>query len=110
MKLNKLTRICYSIVIFPMMVFFVFPAYAIDCERFLRMHGMASRAQFQCGFKKYNKEIIAQAKVCNGYLSEERVEENLKAGTMIFDDNTQKMGKQEACDDVLKSLPMVVKR
>jgi hypothetical protein len=108
MSLNKTLTInlCSTV----LLAMTVLPANAIDCEKFLRMHGMASRAQFQCGFKSYNKEIIAQAKVCNGYLSEERVEENIKAGMKIFDDNVANLGKQEACDDVLNSLPMVVRK
>ena len=36
-----------------------------DCERHLRMHGMLTRAQFECGFSHYNREIIDRAAECN---------------------------------------------
>ena len=81
---------------------------SVDCEAFLRMHGFASRAQFQCNFSRYSNEILAKAQKCNSVLSEDRVKENLMGGMKRFDEEVEALGQEAACAKVLESLPMVV--
>ena len=83
-------------------------AWSLDCEKFLRMHSLASRAQFECNFSRYSNDILAQAKECNDVLSEERTKENLMAGTKLFDDEVAALGLEAACSKVLETLPLVV--
>jgi len=85
-------------------------AQALDCPQFIRMHGMASRAQFQCGFNQYNEAVIDQARTCARQIGEGKLKSNLMAGMKQFDASEKKIGHQAACRKVLRDLPNVVRQ
>lgn len=85
-------------------------SHAQDCELLLRMHGFATRAQFQCGFNEYNQSIIEEARECNNHLSEARVKENLMKGMKMFDTETKKNGMKKTCKKALDNLPQVLRK
>ena len=86
------------------------PALAQDCGTMIRMHAFASRAQFQCGFREYNPNVIEQAKTCGSQMTESERKSNITTGMQMFDELAQKVGQREACSDVLRKLPNVVRQ
>ena len=81
-----------------------------DCALFMRAHGFASRAQFECGFSQYNEAVIAQARQCYPQLGEAKVKSNLMSGMRRFDEEARRRGKNKACAAVLKDFPTFVRR
>lgn len=58
------------------------------CEQIVSLHGLLSRAQFQCGYSQYNQELIDDSRKCFEYeLGEERGLDVLKFGMTEFDRN-----------------------
>ena len=57
---------------------------ALDCADFIKMHGMATRAQFQCRFNQYNQEVIDEARTCYRQVGDDRGKDLLMTGMKQF--------------------------
>lgn len=76
------------------------------CEQIVALHGLLSRAQFECGYSKYNNELIADSAKCFKHeLSEDYGEEVLMFGMKEFDRNVQENSKDLICKSLLKEFP-----
>jgi len=71
---------------------------AVECDVFMRMRGLATRAQFQCGFNRYSTDILEQARACRASMSEASAKRNLRKGMDMFDAEAKDLGKRQACD------------
>jgi hypothetical protein len=85
-------------------------ASALDCEAYVKLHGFLSRAQFQCGFSRYAKDVLAQARDCGQHMSEARMSESLASGMKLFDERETERGHTTICNSVLKDFPKAVAR
>lgn len=80
------------------------------CEQTVALHGLLSRAQFQCGYSQYNDELTEQSRKCFQYeLGEERGLEVLQFGMKEFDRNESNDGHNEICANLLDSFPEYVR-
>lgn len=84
----------------------------VECKKTMKLHGFLSRAQFQCGFRSYNNELIAGAAACRKKLklNESGFAELIRPGMELFDSNEKERGHKQVCNDVLKSFPNYVRR
>lgn len=81
-----------------------------DCRQTIEAHGFLSRAQFQCGFRSYSREMLDMARVCGRTLGDETSQQLLRSGMEMYDFNEGKVGRQAMCRDVLQRFPGVVRR
>ena len=81
------------------------------CEQVVSLHGLLSRAQFQCGYSQYNQELIDDSRKCFEHeLGQERGVEVLKFGMTEFDRNESERGKTLICNDLLKEFPEYIRK
>ena len=81
------------------------------CEQVVSLHGLLSRAQFQCGYSQYNQELIDDSKKCFEHeLGQERGLEVLKFGMAEFDRNESERGESVICTDLLKAFPEYIRK
>ena len=81
------------------------------CEQVVSLHGLLSRAQFQCGYSQYNQELIDDSKKCFEHESgQERGLEVLKFGMAEFDRNESERGESVICTDLLKAFPEYIRK
>lgn len=91
------------------------PAYALDndCEQLVYDHGLASAAQFSCGFEFYNDNIITRAKQCRTQAVNEGIEEDfmilLRKGFDDFKESYKEINSQyRLCKDFAEQYPSFV--
>lgn len=82
----------------------------MDCKTAMGAHGMLSRAQFQCGFRRYSTAKMDLASVCFKTLGEEESKKVLQSGIEYFDEQVKSMGKKKACQAMLDSFPDYIRR
>ena len=82
----------------------------VDCEKLIGMHGMLTRAQFQCNFSKYSNELLDEAKRCIEVLGSDAAEKHLRSGMELFDYNEGKRGHDAMCKSVLANFPTYVRK
>jgi hypothetical protein len=80
------------------------------CKMTLKMHGILSRAQFQCGFSKYNTALIDEAKTCAPTVGEDNLEGLLREGMSLFDKQEKERGRKVACRSILADFPAYVRK
>lgn len=81
------------------------------CEQVVSLHGLLSRAQFQCGYSQYNQELIDDSRKCFEHeLGQERGLVILKFGMTEFDRNEAERGKILICNDLLKEFPEYIRK
>ena len=80
------------------------------CEKTIRLHGMLTRAQFQCGYRSYNTALTDAARQCNKEVGEAKMEQRLKDGFHDFDANEQERGHKAICAELLKRFSSFVRR
>ena len=81
-----------------------------SCNSTLRTHGFLSRAQFQCGFRHYNEQMIEAARSCSDGRSENDIQAAMLGGMKLFDQNESERGHSKVCRDILKDFPNIVRR
>lgn len=80
------------------------------CEQVVSLHGLLTRAQYQCGYADYNPELIEDSAKCFKHeLGEEYGTKVLKFGMREFDRNEKEIGHKKLCADLLKSYPQYIK-
>ena len=84
-----------------------------DCTQLMYDHGLASGAQFSCGYKFYNDNIISRASQCmaiaNEYGDSEQLNDALASGLKDFHteyNNTD--SKHALCVDFAENYPSFV--
>ncbi|WP_436660332.1 hypothetical protein [Acinetobacter sp. P1(2025)] len=81
------------------------------CEQIVSLHGFLSRAQFECGYSKYNEELITDSAKCFKHeLGDEYGKKVLTFGMEEFDRNVQDKGKPQICRDLLKEFSEYVQK
>jgi len=81
------------------------------CEQIVSVHGLLSRAQFECGYSEYNNELISDSAKCFQYeLGDEYGKKVLMFGMKEFDRNVKKDGKNRTCNNLLKEFPEYVRK
>lgn len=81
------------------------------CEQIVALHGLLSRAQFECGFSKYNQELINDSAKCFRYeLDEDYGKEVLIFGMKEFDRNVAEHGKAIVCRNLLSEFPEYIEK
>ncbi|MBV8914760.1 MAG: hypothetical protein JOZ05_17175 [Acetobacteraceae bacterium] len=81
------------------------PAAQSGCESILKAHGFLSRAQFQCNFGWYSREMMESARRCSQGMDEAQVRQLLASGMQTFDRNEQQKGHAAMCREVLANFP-----
>lgn len=82
---------------------------ALDCEAFLRMHGLLRRAANKCSFTQYNPEIVERAKQCYEELGASTAAPLMLKGADDFNLKAEVRGEVAFCADLAKRFPMVVR-
>lgn len=80
------------------------------CEKTVKMHGMLSRAQFQCGFSQYNVALIEEARSCAPVVGEADLEGLLREGMSLFDRHEKDRGHKVVCRSILADFPAYVRK
>lgn len=81
------------------------------CEQVVSLHGLLSRAQFQCDYSQYNQELINESRKCFEHeLGQERGLDVLKFGMEEFDRNESERGKELICNDLLSEFPEYIRK
>ncbi|HMJ25414.1 MAG TPA: hypothetical protein VK475_06280 [Pyrinomonadaceae bacterium] len=80
------------------------------CERVIEVHGMLTRAQFQCNFSKYNTILIDESRRCSPVVGEGNVEDLLRDSMALFDKNEKERGRKALCRSILSEFPNFVRR
>jgi hypothetical protein len=80
------------------------------CEKTLQMHGMLTRAQFQCGFSKYNAALIDEARTCAPVVGEANLEGLLREGMSLFDRHEKEAGRKVVCRSILADFPAYIRK
>lgn len=81
------------------------------CEQIVALHGLLSRAQFECGYSKYNNELIADSAKCFKHeLGDQYGKEVLRFGMKEFDRNVQENGKNLTCKNPLSKFPEYIEK
>ncbi len=76
------------------------------CEQIVSVHGLLSKAQFECGYNKYNDELISDSAKCFQHeLGEKYGKEVLMFGMKEFDRHVKEDGKEFTCKYILKEFP-----
>lgn len=78
------------------------------CENILKMHGMPSRAQFQCGFSKYNQALIDEARTCAPVVGEANLEGLLRDGMSLLYQHEKERGR--VCRSMLADFPAYIRK
>lgn len=81
-----------------------------SCEKVVRLHGMLSRAQFQCGYRSYNRSLINKAAECAHDIGDAKMKSKLKSGMHDFDANETEKGHKGICSDLLRAFPQYVRK
>lgn len=81
-----------------------------DCKTMLELHGMLSRAQFQCKFSSYSNDLMDLAKVCFNTVGRDASKQFIRDGMDIFDFNEKKRGHKKMCASVLQKFPNYVRK
>lgn len=80
------------------------------CENMTALHGLLSRAQFQCGYNDYNGTVIDIVRHCNNNeLGENRTREILEFGMREFDRHEREKGHTKICNELLEAYPKIVR-
>lgn len=82
----------------------------VDCEQLIELHGMLSRAQFQCNFSKYANSMLDDAKKCAAVIGQEAAKKQLQSGMELFDYNEQRRGHDAMCQSVLTNFPNFIRK
>jgi hypothetical protein len=87
-------------------------AESLPCADIVYIHGLASGAQFSCGFSGYNLNLIDLASFClrHGPIGEDLFQEILKDGMQEFFNMQNESGQLEACEQVVNDFPDILKR
>lgn len=81
------------------------------CEQIVSVHGLLTRAQAECMYSGYNRELISDSAKCFDHeLGVERGKEILIFGMKEFDRSVSEQGKQKTCDDLLKEFPEFIRK
>jgi len=80
-----------------------------ECKRLLRAHGFLSRAQFQCDFREYSSEMLEAARSCAQRFSETAMQELIRGGMVLFDENEKEKGHKSLCEEILIKFPNIVR-
>jgi hypothetical protein len=83
---------------------------ASSCETTLKLHGLLTRAQFQCNYRSYNKELIDKAAACAAGFPDPKVKELFENGMKMFDQIETEHGHRKVCGDILRDFPMFVRK
>ncbi len=78
------------------------------CQGFLEVHGMLTRAQFQCGFSKYSEKVMQTVENCANLFSEMELEKIMVHGAKKFDTNEREHGHNEVCEFMITRFPKVL--
>ena len=81
-----------------------------SCEKLVRLHGMLSRAQFQCGYRSYNSALISQASECAKQVGDDKTKQKIESGMRDFDANEKERGHKGICAELLRAFPSYVRR
>ena len=81
-----------------------------SCDEVVFMHSFLSSAQFTCGFRGYNEELIVDAAQCAKKMSSKESDATIKEGIEKFNDRIKMDGKKETCKAVLEKFPSVVRK
>lgn len=81
----------------------------VDCEPYLRMHGMLRRAQAQCAFTRYNPEIVDTARRCYEKVGPGVGASSIRAGADEFDRMASLRGQSLSCSQIERHFPMAVR-
>jgi hypothetical protein len=79
------------------------------CPGILKTHGFLSRAQFQCKFQSYSRDMIDSASRCSKAMNDAEVKQLLRSGMDTFDRNEGERGHAALCRDILTDFPGVVR-
>ncbi len=74
------------------------------------MHGVLSRAQFQCGFSRYSEAMMDEARSCSRQVGDKAVKSNLKSGMTLFDQRESEWGHDVVCSKILADFPKIIAR
>lgn len=79
------------------------------CEQLVSVHGLLTRAQVECGFNKYNDQLISDSAKCFKHeLGDDYGKDVLVFGMKEFDRNVKEKGKTATCKSLLKEFPEYV--
>lgn len=81
-----------------------------SCEELLELHGLLSRAQFQCGFNHYKQSMLDDARRCAASVGSEAAKKQVASGMEIFDYNEGKRGRAAMCSSILENFPDLIRR
>jgi hypothetical protein len=81
-----------------------------DCRNIIITYSFTSRAQFQCKFHDYSREMIEAAATCSRKMPKQTVNDLLHIGTDTFDQHAFDEGQAHLCERVLHDFPMVLRR
>lgn len=76
-----------------------------DCMHVIRLHGMLSRVQFECGFNGYNDDLTRAASQCFHEMDEKEGDVFLREGMSLYDERISNFGKKDTCSSALKTFP-----
>lgn len=85
-----------------------------NCMQLMYDHGLASGAQFNCGYEFYNENIISRAKQCmaiaDEYGERDRLSGALVSGLKDFNSEYESTdGKHSLCVDFAENYPSFVR-
>jgi len=78
------------------------------CTDLLKIHGLATRAQFDCGFTKYSNKMMSDASECMSILGENEAKRSITWGMTQFDHFKTRDGQYATCNRVLQDMPTIV--
>ena len=84
-------------------------ASADDCENFIKMDGLFSKAQRECPFSYYAYRFHQHSLMCGEKIGETKWKQLFSQGASTFDSKAASMGKSALCAKLVKDFPMTVK-
>ena len=84
-------------------------AAADDCENFIKMDGLFSKAQRECPFSYYAYRFHQHSLMCGEKTGETKWKQLFSQGASTFDGKAASMGKSALCNKLVKDFPMTVK-
>jgi len=84
-------------------------ASADDCENFIKMDGLFSKAQRECPFSYYAYRFHQRSLMCAEKTGEAKWKQLFSQGASTFDGKAASMGKSALCNKLVKDFPMTVK-
>lgn len=84
-------------------------ASADDCENFIKMDGLFSKAQRECPFSYYAFRFHQHSLLCGEKTGEAKWKQLFSQGASTFDGKAASMGKSALCNKLVKDFPMTVK-